>query len=152
MASDSGTRRRSVNPEMHAPDDRRCATRDFSSTAHNTLSTRGAGRTRDARATMAERAPLLPEVTSDVASVPALRHVEADEDGQRDASRARTRGRVRAAFAATGLMALVGAAATRASRPDAGGFFAPRASPARASARGGSPATQMPTRLPAPRA
>ena len=74
---------------------------------------------------MAERAPLLPEVTSDVASVPALRHVEADEDGQRDASRARTRGRVRAAFAATGLMALVGAAATRASRPDAGGFFAP---------------------------
>ena len=74
---------------------------------------------------MAERAPLLPEVTSDVASVLALRHVEADEDGQRDASRARTRGRVRAAIAATGLMALVGAAATRASRPDAGGFFAP---------------------------
>ena len=101
---------------------------------------------------MAERAPLLPEVNSDVASVPALRHVEADEDGQRDASRARTRGRVRAAFAATGLMALVGAAATRASRPDAGGFFAPSSFSGARLGRAGLPATQMPTRLPAPRA
>ena len=86
---------------------------------------------------MAERAPLLPEVTSDVASISPSRHVEADEDGQWDASRARTRGRVRAAIAATGLMALVGAAATRASRPDAGGFFAPSSFPgARLGARG----------------